>query len=156
MQAGVGFAAALTYLLMHVGMPDTSHPGTRGIDKEFGGTFKWVWLNPFKCLRYMRSPNLFAMVSQLLPRPRTAVCCAVGDIGLTSYQAFVAATALLADFGMRVSMRWRYGVILTVNYSSAPPDFHHPCTSLPRQSTNPYRSHFHGTGLRLRILGRAI
>lgn len=61
MQAGVGFAALLTYLLMYAGMPETSHPGTRGIDKEFGGKFKWVWLNPFKCLWYMRSPNLLAL-----------------------------------------------------------------------------------------------
>ena len=80
MQAGVGFAAALTYLIMHVGMPDTSHPGTRGIDKEFGGAFKWVWLNPFRCLRYMRSPNLLAMVSQ---SPQTTVWYPVGDTELT-------------------------------------------------------------------------
>ena len=65
MQAGVGLAALLAYLLMYVGMPDTSHPGTRGVDKEFGGEFKWVWLNPFKCLWYMRSPNLLALVSPL-------------------------------------------------------------------------------------------
>ena len=64
MQTGVGVAALLTYLLMRIGLPETSHPGTRGIDKEFGGKFRWVWLNPFKCLWYMRSPNLFALVSQ--------------------------------------------------------------------------------------------
>ena len=64
MQAGVGIAALLTYFLMYIGMPDTSHPGTRGVDREFGGKFKWVWLNPFKCLWFMRSPNLFALVSQ--------------------------------------------------------------------------------------------
>jgi len=54
-------------------MPDTSHPGARGVDKEFGGEFKWVWLNPFKCLWYMRSPNLLAVVSQLLIRSNTVV-----------------------------------------------------------------------------------
>ena len=69
MQAGVGCAALLTYFLMHVGMPDTSHPGTRGIDKEFDGKSKWVWLNPFKCLWFMRSPNLLAMVSQFRKQP---------------------------------------------------------------------------------------
>ena len=63
MQAGVGCAATLTYFFMYIGMPDTSHPGTRGVDKEFDGEFKWVWLNPFKCLWYMRSPNLLALVS---------------------------------------------------------------------------------------------
>lgn len=56
---------------MYIGMPDTSHPGTRGVDKEFDGEFKWVWLNPFKCLWYMRSPNLLALVSQLLIGPQT-------------------------------------------------------------------------------------
>ena len=69
MQAGVGIAALLTYLLMYLGMPETSHPGTRGIDKEFGGKFKWVWLNPFKCLWFMRSPNLLALVSQFRKQP---------------------------------------------------------------------------------------
>ena len=86
MQAGVGFAALLTYLLMYVGMPETSHPGTRGIDKEFGGKFKWVWLNPFKCLWYMRSPNLLALVSELLSGSRAIVREAVGDsdsVGMT-------------------------------------------------------------------------
>ena len=70
MQAGIGFASLLTFVLMYVGMPETSHPGTRGVDKQFGGEFKWVWLNPFRCLWYMRSPNLLALVSpcQLLAR----------------------------------------------------------------------------------------
>jgi len=77
MQAGIGFAALLTYLIMYVLMPDTSHPGTRGIDKKFGGEFKWVWLNPFKCLWYMRSPNLLALT-------------------------FVGAAALLSEYGTKL------------------------------------------------------
>ena len=113
MQTGVGFAAFLTYVLMYVGMPDTSHPGTRGIDKRFDGKFKWVWLNPFKCLWYMRSPNLLALVSQLLPGLRTIVCQAVGNNN--ARQTFVGATALLSDFGARLSTRWRGDVILTVS-----------------------------------------
>jgi len=64
MQVGVECIALLTYFLMYIGMPETSHPGTRGVDKKFGGKFKWVWLNPFKCLWYMRSPNLLALVSK--------------------------------------------------------------------------------------------
>ena len=79
MQAGVGCAAILTYFLMYIGMPDTSHPGARGVDKELGGEFKWVWLNPFKCLWYMRSPNLLALVSQLLIGSRTIVRESVGE-----------------------------------------------------------------------------
>jgi hypothetical protein len=59
---------------MHFGLPDTSHPGTRGIDKAFGGKFKWVWLNPFKCLWYMRSPNLLALVSRFRKRPSVMQC----------------------------------------------------------------------------------
>lgn len=79
MQVGVGFAALLTFSLMYFGMPETSHPGTRGIDKMFDGKFKWVWLNPFRCLRFMRSPILFALVSQHLSGLPTMVCEAVGD-----------------------------------------------------------------------------
>ena len=41
MQAADGCTALLTYFLMYVGMPNTSHPGTRGIGKEFGGRFRW-------------------------------------------------------------------------------------------------------------------
>lgn len=84
MQAGVGFAALLTYLLMYFGMPETSHPGTRGVDKELGGKFKWVWLNPFKCLWYMRSPNLLALT-------------------------FVGATALLSDFVLLLPISTTFG-----------------------------------------------
>jgi hypothetical protein len=78
MQAGVGFAALLTFALIYTGMPETSHPGTRGVDKKFGGEFKWVWLNPFKCLWFMRSPNLLALVSLLLSGSQTMICEAVG------------------------------------------------------------------------------
>ena len=79
MQVGVGFAALLTHLLMYFGMPETSHPGTRGIDKMFGGKSKWVWLNPFKCLWFMRSPNLFALVSQNFSALPTTVCKVMGN-----------------------------------------------------------------------------
>jgi len=79
MQAGIGFASLLTFVLMYVGMPETSHPGTRGVDKQFDGEFKWVWLNPFRCLWFMRSPNLLAMVSpyQVSAGLQTTVCGAI-------------------------------------------------------------------------------
>lgn len=63
MQAGVEFAALLTFTLIYTGIPETFHLGTRGVDKRFGGKFKWVWLNPFECLWFMHSLNLLALVS---------------------------------------------------------------------------------------------
>jgi len=84
MQAGVGCAALLTHLVVYICMPETSHPGTRGVDKEFGGEFKWVWLNPFNCLWYMRSPNLLALT-------------------------FVGATALLSDFVLLLPISITFG-----------------------------------------------
>ena len=137
MQAGVGVAAVLTYLLMYVGMPDTSHPGTRGIDKEFGGKFKWVWLNPFKCLWYLRSPNLLALVSFSLVTQ--IVLGAVCD----------------ADFLIRwlLDVRWRYDYIFSIwcepssrisrrfnhdprhsDHSPPPPNFNHFRTFFPPRS----------------------
>ena len=113
MQFAVGIAALLTYVLMYVGMPDTSHPGTRGIDKELGGKFKWVWLNPFKCLRYMRSPNLLAIVSRVFSRSWPWLS---GGQPLTmtylnnTSQTFVGATALLSDFGTGFVVTWVDGV----------------------------------------------
>ena len=49
---------------MYVGMPDTSHPGTRGMDEEIGGKFKWAWSNPFKPLWYTRLPIEFTYLDQ--------------------------------------------------------------------------------------------
>jgi len=114
MQAGVGFAAVLTSFLMYLGMPDTSHPGTRGVDKEFGGEFKWVWLNPFNCLWYMRSPNLLALVSQLFLGLQTVICEVIGvadAVGTThvrrsSVQGLCWLTLVRAFLQDKLSMRY--------------------------------------------------
>ncbi|KAK0227603.1 MFS general substrate transporter [Armillaria fumosa] len=56
-----GFAA---FVLMFFFLPETTHPGSRGVDKmrEADGALskrrKWVWLNPFASLTLLRSPNL--------------------------------------------------------------------------------------------------
>jgi hypothetical protein len=42
-------------------LPETSHPGSRGVDKLELGARKWVVLNPLKSLGLLRSPNLFAV-----------------------------------------------------------------------------------------------
>ncbi|KAJ7502894.1 MFS general substrate transporter [Mycena galericulata] len=70
-QFGLFFVGLFVYLGMLLLLPETSHPGTRGIDKiepelidgsepqasrKF--TMRWVWLNPFSCLWLLRSPNL--------------------------------------------------------------------------------------------------
>jgi hypothetical protein len=43
-------------------LSETSHPGSRGVDKlELGTARKWVILNPFRSLGLLRSPNLLAV-----------------------------------------------------------------------------------------------
>ena len=71
MQYALFLAGFLAFTLMFFLLPETSHPGSRGIDRRFGastpGTSKifrtWVWLNPLSGLALLRSPNLLAVVS---------------------------------------------------------------------------------------------
>ncbi|KAJ7244204.1 MFS general substrate transporter [Mycena haematopus] len=65
-QFGLFFVGLLVFLGMLALLPETSHPGTLGMDKpeesesthNSGRKFKWVWLNPLSCLWLLRSPNL--------------------------------------------------------------------------------------------------
>lgn len=52
-------------------LPETMHPGTRGIDKlliieeahgENSPRWRFVWINPFKSLALLRGPNIFFVV----------------------------------------------------------------------------------------------
>lgn len=69
-QICLGIAGLLTFVLLAIFLPETSHPGSRGIDKyrrakgydSSSEVFKWVWLNPFKCFRLLKSPNLLLTV----------------------------------------------------------------------------------------------
>lgn len=56
-----GFALLVTTFLT---LPETSHPGARGVDKllEAEGKTTWVWLNPFTSLRLLKSPNIILLV----------------------------------------------------------------------------------------------
>jgi len=80
MQLGLGFSGLFILLLVAIFLPETSIPGTRGIDKrrqelralgksadevdhELGG---FVWMNPFKALLLLKSPTLLAVVSCLV------------------------------------------------------------------------------------------
>ncbi|PBK92229.1 MFS general substrate transporter [Armillaria gallica] len=63
-QIALALAGLAAFVLMFFFLPETSHPGSRGIDKmrEADGPlskrWKWVWLNPFASLALLRSPNL--------------------------------------------------------------------------------------------------
>ncbi|KAJ7496990.1 MFS general substrate transporter [Mycena latifolia] len=68
-QLGLFFVGLFVYVGMLTLLPETSQPGTLGMDKneperaadgehQSNRTFKWVWLNPFSCLWLLRSPNL--------------------------------------------------------------------------------------------------
>ncbi|KAH9921917.1 MFS general substrate transporter [Amylocystis lapponica] len=58
-------AGLLVFVCTLLYLPETSHPGTRGVDKASldadSTKWKWVWLNPFACLALLRAPNLFAV-----------------------------------------------------------------------------------------------
>lgn len=68
MQYILALAAAIDFVMMYFLFPETSRPGTRGIDKrefaeERAKGMKYKILNPFASLRLLRSPNLLAIVS---------------------------------------------------------------------------------------------
>ncbi|KAI0698008.1 major facilitator superfamily domain-containing protein [Cytidiella melzeri] len=59
-QYQIAGAAALSFVLTTIFQPETSHPGTRGIDRQINseGRPKWVWLNPLANIALLRSPNV--------------------------------------------------------------------------------------------------
>ncbi|KAH7890112.1 major facilitator superfamily domain-containing protein [Phlebopus sp. FC_14] len=61
-QFALGVSGIVQMLMIHVFLPETAHPNTRGIDKLGEGS-KFVWINPFSTLRLLRSPNILAVVS---------------------------------------------------------------------------------------------
>lgn len=77
MQYVLGGCGTLAFLAVWFFLPETSHPGARGIDqlhesiasddiggKGMGGLRRRgvVWINPLASLWLLRSPNLFAVV----------------------------------------------------------------------------------------------
>lgn len=63
MQYSVAVASIVAFTLMYYFLPETSHPGERGFEKRPVSERGWVWLNPLKSLKLLRSPNLLALVS---------------------------------------------------------------------------------------------
>ncbi|KAG1819858.1 major facilitator superfamily domain-containing protein, partial [Suillus subaureus] len=68
LQYSIGVWGLLEMLLMYLSFPETSHPGTLGIDKLMHR--RWIhitWVNPLSSLWLLQSPNLFAgMIAQAL------------------------------------------------------------------------------------------
>ncbi|KAG0701554.1 major facilitator superfamily domain-containing protein [Suillus ampliporus] len=59
----LGAWGLLEMLLIYLSLPETSHPGTMGIDKITRR--RWIhltWVNPLSSLWLLRSPNLFAVM----------------------------------------------------------------------------------------------
>ncbi|EIN08118.1 MFS general substrate transporter [Punctularia strigosozonata HHB-11173 SS5] len=102
MQYTLFFSALLTAVLVSLFLPETSHPGTRGIEKALEAEgihavsglapgevakerrWKWYWLNPFSSLNLLRSPNLLAIT-------------------------IVGTTTLLTDFVLLIPMAYTIG-----------------------------------------------
>uniref|UniRef100_A0A8H8CHZ4 Major facilitator superfamily (MFS) profile domain-containing protein n=1 Tax=Psilocybe cubensis TaxID=181762 RepID=A0A8H8CHZ4_PSICU len=68
MQASLGVLAILSYFVMFVFFPETSHPGSRGIDKarsqcfnQSGRDIGFVFLNPLRLMLLLRSPILLSI-----------------------------------------------------------------------------------------------
>ncbi|KAF7332985.1 MFS general substrate transporter [Mycena venus] len=65
-QLGLFFVSLFVFMGMLLLLPETSHPGTLGMDESEDSESttvaerrsKWVWLNPFSCIWLLRSPNL--------------------------------------------------------------------------------------------------
>ncbi|KAI0782099.1 major facilitator superfamily domain-containing protein [Abortiporus biennis] len=62
MQGCLFIYAILMFITTLFFLPETSHPGTRGVEKvtEAGDKSRFVVINPFKCLALLRSPNALA------------------------------------------------------------------------------------------------
>ncbi|KAK7040299.1 hypothetical protein VNI00_009767 [Paramarasmius palmivorus] len=65
MQLGLGIAGLLGFICMALYFPETSIPGTRGIDRRRAESGRdnvyLVWVNPFRTLTILRSPNIVAV-----------------------------------------------------------------------------------------------
>ena len=66
MQLSLGIVGLIVFFLMIFSLPETYHPGERGVDKLDPNLLpKWrpVILNPLRLFWLLRSPDLFAVVS---------------------------------------------------------------------------------------------
>ena len=121
----LGVIVALVLLSVGVFLPETSHPGTRGVDKlsdchdqsnlERSRGRRWlklkmpVILNPFSSLLMLRSPNVLVVVSLNL------TFATFSD--LPYCQATVAFLAPAVDYGVSVIInKW----LIRISHSHSP------------------------------------
>ena len=71
MQYGLCGYAVVSLVLTIFLQPETSQPGARGVDRVLaaGGKVSWVWLNPFRSLGLLRSPNVLLVVRRSAAHP---------------------------------------------------------------------------------------
>jgi hypothetical protein len=86
-------AATAAFILILFTLPETSHPGERGVDKApESSRNKFVLLNPLDSLMLLRSPNLLAVVS-----------CDVDDLCSqlisVTLKTIIGTVTLLTDYG---------------------------------------------------------
>ncbi|KAH0830224.1 MFS general substrate transporter [Lanmaoa asiatica] len=67
-QVILGVWGIIQMLLLAFFFPETAHPGSRGIDKVRDPKKLFVWINPFRCLAFLRSPNITAISLADIPR----------------------------------------------------------------------------------------
>ncbi|KAG6375873.1 major facilitator superfamily domain-containing protein [Boletus reticuloceps] len=60
-QAALGVWSILQLLLLVFFFPETAHPGSLGIDRVTGPKKLFVWVNPLRCLVFLRSPNIMSI-----------------------------------------------------------------------------------------------
>ena len=78
MQVALGTVGIVIFIAILFFLPETSHPGARGIDKlrmdsmktEASSSRMFVFVNPIRPLALMRSPNVLAVVRTLEPLNR--------------------------------------------------------------------------------------
>ncbi|KAJ7728010.1 MFS general substrate transporter [Mycena maculata] len=109
LQLGLFACGGILWLAMLLHLPETSHPGTTGLEKLFNAgpksrdveseqhpdpeaslaterhPFHWVWLNPFACLWFLRSPNVVLM-------------------------SLASTAVLVTEYGLQVPMAYTIGV----------------------------------------------
>jgi MFS family permease len=110
-QYQIFWAASLAFTLTMLLQPETSQPGTRGLDKliEKEGRSRWVWLNPFANVALLRSPNVFFVVR-------------VSDIILESFiedvQSLAQGMVVITDYGESQLFCWLYSQLMLSRSSS--------------------------------------
>ncbi|KAF8552826.1 MFS general substrate transporter [Imleria badia] len=60
-QVALGVWGMIQALLFVLFLPETAHPGSRGIDNAQGPSKTFVWVNPLRCLTFLRSPNIITV-----------------------------------------------------------------------------------------------